>query len=229
MVDDGSATPAPEVRREYVYGPDYVDEFIFQAPGANGQGDSARVPFFILQDANYNVMAVTDPLGNVLEQYTYAPYGEILAVDHPQGSPSDLPLVNRLGHQGLFNDRLGSSLESSTGPITLATHVLTPDAVGLYYNRNRYYDPRLGRFTQRDPNETALPILIALASNGEAMDSLLSGISPHDLYGDEIANWPMNSARQCRVPMGQPLPNLRSDPPLPSNQPASWHFFCAQG
>ena len=142
------------------------------------------MPFFILQDANHNVMAVTDSNGAVLEQYTYAPYGEILAVDHPQGSPGDLPFVNRTGHQGLFNDRLGSALESTTGPIILATPVLTPEAVGLYYNRNRYYSPHLGRFTQRDPNETALPILIALASNGEAMDSLLSGISPHDLYGD---------------------------------------------
>jgi len=58
--------------------------------------------------------------------------------------------INRVGHQGLFYEHL----DGGDG--------LQPNSVGLYYNRNRWYSPALGRFISRDPNETALPIIRAV-------------------------------------------------------------------
>lgn len=92
-----------------------------------------------------------------------------------QPTPIWAHAVNRVGHQGLFFDRFDGS---ETAP------VLTPGASGLYYNRNRFYSPALGRFLQRDPNETGMAILTALACNGEALDILLQGFNAAVLYGD---------------------------------------------
>jgi len=57
----------------------------------------------MLQDANYNVVAILTDTGNVVTQYTYEPYGLLVAVEHiPAGV---IPPVNRVGHQGLFYER----------------------------------------------------------------------------------------------------------------------------
>ena len=80
--------------------------------------------------------------------------------------------TSRVGHQGLFFERF--YVEPGA---TVVDPALTPNAAGLYYNRNRWYSPELGRFVQRDPNETATPILTALASNGESL-SVLFGALP---------------------------------------------------
>ncbi len=93
--------------REYVYGPDYVDEFVVMI-------DRDDVPMFFLQDANYNVVALLtgpgDPLGSgaVLAQYTYEPYGELVAVEHLAEHA-----VNRVGHQGLFFDRFDGTAQDA--------------------------------------------------------------------------------------------------------------------
>ncbi len=61
---------------------------------------------------------------------------------------------------------------------------LAVGARGLYYNRNRWYSPDLGRFIQRDVNESALPIITALAFNGETLDALLGTFDGQGLHGD---------------------------------------------
>ncbi|MFQ5807773.1 MAG: hypothetical protein ACE5I3_15105, partial [Phycisphaerae bacterium] len=129
--------------REYVYGPEYVDEFAFVL-------DEAGDAFYVLQDANYNVMALVDAAAEVVEQYVYGPYGDLVPVH--ADNPAD-PLA-RMGHQGLFFARLDGWADDPP---------MVPGAVGLYYNRNRWYSPHLGRFIERDVNETALPIISALA------------------------------------------------------------------
>jgi len=44
--------------------------------------------------------------------------------------------------------------------------------------------PHLGRWLQRDMNETALPIVTALAVNGNALDILFGAIDPQGHYGN---------------------------------------------
>jgi RHS repeat-associated protein len=147
--------------RQYVYGPDYVDEFVAQIDAGDTEHPTGHV-FYMLQDANYNVVALVGLVGGtwqVVEQYTYEPYGAVAAVD-----PSPCP-INRVGHQGLFYEHLD------------ADWGLQPGSIGLYHNRNRWYSPALGRFTSRDPNETGMPIIEAMARNGEALTILASGLS----------------------------------------------------
>jgi hypothetical protein len=42
----------------------------------------------------------------------------------------------------------------------------------------------LGRFLTRDPAEAAMPIITALAFNGDTLDAFLTGFSPTGHYGD---------------------------------------------
>ena len=66
-------------------------------------------------------MALTDNQGNVKESYSYDPYGNLLT--HPSSSSTRFLYTGR-------------ELDPETS---------------LYYNRNRYYDPSLGRFISADP------------------------------------------------------------------------------
>ncbi|MCK6456730.1 MAG: hypothetical protein L6Q92_09405 [Phycisphaerae bacterium] len=64
--------------------------------------------------------------------------------------------------------------------------MLTPASEGLFHARNRHYHPRLGRFIQRDPNETGQPLLTALAFNGQTLSILVGGFDVQSLYGDGV-------------------------------------------
>ena len=87
---------------------------------------------FYLQDSNYNVVALADSTGAVVERCWYEPYGKTTFTNASGGSESPSSSQNNtLAFQGQRYDN-----ES-----------------GLYYFRNRYYSPVLGRFLQRDPME----------------------------------------------------------------------------
>jgi RHS repeat-associated protein len=163
-------TQEPWTDREYVYGPDYVDEFVCQiAPKA--VTPSLGV-LYMLQDANYNVVALSHPgSGNVVEQYAYEPYGEVVARDYGNSSRP----VNRVGHQGLFFERFDGEYTQPT---------IAPGVAGIYYNRARFYGPQWGRFTSRDPNETGMPILAAISMNADTFDLMLQQFRAVSLYGD---------------------------------------------
>jgi RHS repeat-associated protein len=172
-IQEDVTPPAPATAwtdRQYVYGPDYVDEFVAQIDKGDTQHPTGRL-FYMLQDANYNVVALVGLVGGtwqVVEQYTYEPYGAVVAVDDlvPGSHP-----VNRVGHQGLFYEHL----DGGWG--------LQPGSIGLYYNRNRWYSPALGRFISRDPNETALPTL-AFAMNAQALSILADRFSAAGHFAD---------------------------------------------
>jgi YD repeat-containing protein len=154
--------------REYVYGPDYVDEFVAQV-------DRYGATTFFLQDANYNVVALLSTSGQVLEQYTWEPYGEPAAIDrstawHPN---------NRVGHQGLFFERLDATDPEDTFPLQLG-------AFGFYHNRNRSYLPSYGRFMQADPNGTGLGLQTWACFNAHALDLGLIAVRPGARYHDGL-------------------------------------------
>ena len=152
---------------EYAWGPDYVDELAF----AIRDDGVAQYP---IQDANYNIVGWIKAIGAVLSQYTYGPYGDLRAAEVRPNH--DFP-PHAIGHQGLFFVRLDG--DPADPPLEVG-------AKGLYYNRNRWYRPDLGRFMQRDVNETALPIITAMVFNGESVASLFSSFSGQGLYSDEI-------------------------------------------
>jgi uncharacterized protein RhaS with RHS repeats len=134
----GSGNYVTYTDREYVWGPDYVDECLWQVTKT---GEVMHV----LQDASMDVVATLDASGAVTRQWTYDPYGQPI-VDESFGSSAH----NRLGHHGLFFDRLDATAPGVE---------LVSAARGLYHNRNRTYEPRLGRFTSEDPNATGTGLL----------------------------------------------------------------------
>ena len=132
------------VDREYVYVPSaaggYVDEFI-------GQFDRYGDPWWILQDANFNVLAMADEDGDVVRQVMYDPYGEPLFAEDFAAHPG-----LKIGHQGLFFDRLELPAPVS-GSVSLGSATqLQPGVFGLYQTGNRVLLSRYGRWAQRDPN-----------------------------------------------------------------------------
>jgi RHS repeat-associated protein len=130
---------------------------------------------YMLQDANYNVVALVDASGVLLEQYAYDPYGTVVAADNVDEGGATAHAINRVGFQGLFFERYDGDY---TQPC------IAPNVAGMYYARARFYSPALGRFLQRDPNETGIPIIAALAMNGEAVAILFGGFGADGLYGD---------------------------------------------
>ncbi len=154
---------------EYVWGPEYVDELVCQYDDPNG------APFWALTDANYNVMAIVDGECEVVEQYVYDPYGGLLAVETLDPNTT---ILNRVAHQGLFFECFADDILSPP---------LAVGAPGVYENRNRKYEPYLSRFLQKDVNETAQPLLNALALNAERFDALLSAFDLGGQYADGLS------------------------------------------
>lgn len=164
-VVEGATSQDDRAVHEYVYGSDYVDEFVLQSYRDTG---GVQQPLYMLQDGNYNVMGLADASGNVVEQYVWSAYGEVLNVETlaspPSGAPTHWP-DNRVGHQGLFFYGFYPDTRLSTDQW----------AFGVYHNRNRWYSPAIGRFLQADPNETASFVLRALVVNAQTM---LASVSP---------------------------------------------------
>ncbi len=86
---------------------------------ADGRGESAFYHF----DALGNTSEMTDPSGNVLNQYSYLPFGEPLSVAEAVENP-----FRHVGELGVMHE-----------------------GHGMEFVRARSFDPAAGRFTQRDP------------------------------------------------------------------------------
>ncbi len=110
--------------RTYTYG-NYIDEPITMT--ASGSGPS---PTYYYHTNNlYNVRALTDSNGDVVERYRYTAYGEPTILDD-QGNERQRSAV---GNPYMFQGRRRDT------------------ETDLYYYRNRYYSATLGRFISRDP------------------------------------------------------------------------------
>jgi RHS repeat-associated protein len=115
---------------QYIWDIRYVDAPVLRFQDTNNDGTVDNTLYYT-NDANFNVTSLVDESGNMVERYAYSPYGERTVLDADWSADADgvSDVNNALGHQGLHLDT-----EST-----------------LYYNRNRYYSPTLGRFTTRDP------------------------------------------------------------------------------
>jgi RHS repeat-associated protein len=92
--------------------------------GPDGEFISGRLStgtYYYLFDGLGSVVGLTDSSGNVVNTYTYDPYGNTTSVSETVSNPFRF---------------IGAEWDSSTG---------------LYKMGERYYDPTIGRFTQPDP------------------------------------------------------------------------------
>ena len=92
-----------------------------------------------LQGNNYNVEALTNRTGAIVERYAYTPYGE--------------PTVyTAAGTDGKWftSDDVTASVSAKGNALTFQGRELDSET-GVYYFRNRYYSAGMGRFVSRDP------------------------------------------------------------------------------
>jgi hypothetical protein len=144
--------------REYIWGPgdswgaSPVDELLVYYA-------EDRVPWWPLQDAGSDVVAVCDQSGppptqggsghtaRVVAQQTYDAYGQVTTADHIYNHP-----FLAAGHKGLFYDRFDRGASDATAPgssvppfaapdAAIETPKLVPFARGVYHVRNRAYIP----------------------------------------------------------------------------------------
>ena len=82
--------------------------------------------FFYVRDAKQCIRYIIDGQGNVLVEYSYNPWGEIIGIN--DYSDLEISNVNRILYKGYYYDF----------------------ETGLYYLISRYYSPKLHRFITRD-------------------------------------------------------------------------------
>ncbi len=107
--------------------------------------------YYYLSNRLGSISAILDAdnQDRILEYYRYEVFGSATVlpiVDNNADGIEDTPLnLND-------NNNAGPALVSSFGNTYLYTARRFDDITGLYYYRNRYYDPRSGRFIHRDGN-----------------------------------------------------------------------------
>jgi RHS repeat-associated protein len=114
-------------RRQYVWSAVYVDAMVVRDRDTDANG-SLDERLNVMQDANFNVTAITNTSGTVQERFVYDPYGKFQVFDASWTAASDIRSWNYL-HQGLAYDAV----------------------IGWYMNRNRIYSSTMMRFGQQEP------------------------------------------------------------------------------
>jgi len=114
---------------QYVWGVRYIDELVLRDRDANDDG-ACEERLYALQDPNWNVTALADASGAVVERYRYTPYGSPTVHD-PSWTAS-------CGQSAYAWDDLytGRQLDPETG---------------LQENRHRWLAPHLGLWITKDP------------------------------------------------------------------------------
>ena len=156
--------------REYIWGGTYIDELLAFSDDTDADGlfDDAggSERYLVCQQANFNAVAVVKAsTAAIVEKITYDPYGEADVDVQPS--------------------------QSATGNVVLFQGREWDDDADLYYFRNRWLSPRLGRFMQRDPvgYEDGMNLYEAMLSNpGTYLDPT----------GSIIGTWP-GAAWICRL------------------------------
>ena len=120
-----------DIDRQFIWGLRYIDDLIRRDRYSSGSINETR---FAMQDANFNVTAVTDSNGDVQERFRYDAYGTITALNS-SFTPTGNPPAN--DWETLY---AGYHWDATTG---------------LYLTRIRSYHSALGRWLQRDPHQYA--------------------------------------------------------------------------
>jgi RHS repeat-associated protein len=172
---------AGQTTTTYVHAPGYIDDLVqMERTAAHPLGPGA---VYFHQNARYDVVALTDATGAVVERTSYDDFGR--AYDGAKQPVAGSAVGNPYGFQG---------------------RRLDPET-GLYYFRHRYYDPQTGRFLQRDPvwDPGNVANLYTFAQNNPA-----SHLDPSGLKSGTGRTGGTARSSQPR-PMPPPGPNLADD------------------
>jgi len=150
---DGSEHPY----KQYVWGLRYVHSPVLRWRDENTDGQNVETLYYT-NDANFNVTALVEPDGDVVERVVYDPYGQPTFYDGSWQNPS--------------------STSAYANDVLFTGHRLDTES-GLYYCLMRYYHPTLGRWMQRDPSGYVDGLVLYLYCNAKPSDTLDPfGLSP---------------------------------------------------
>ena len=119
---------AGDVTKQYVYSPFYPDALILRDRDTDADGVLDE-RLWVIQDNNFNVLALVDATGTVVERYKYTAFGVATVMDASYTVQSTSAYAWVHLHQGLRFE----------------------EASGLYDNRFRWYSAELGQFVSNDP------------------------------------------------------------------------------
>jgi RHS repeat-associated protein len=153
---------ATAAQAQYVWSPVYVDALVERDRDSDFDG-ALDERLYALQDANWNVTALVDTSGTVVQRFAYDPYAAATALTAGWSATTDAYAWQYL-HQGGRWD---------------------PTA-GLYSFRYRDYSPTLMRFLQTDPLGFAAgdQNLYRFVANGPT-----GGLDPFGLQGFDPEGW----------------------------------------
>jgi RHS repeat-associated protein len=154
----GAETTTPP-ERQFVWGTRYIDDLVLRDRDVDGNS-TLEERKYALQDANWNVIALTDESGAVDERYAYSAYGAA-AILNPSFTP------------------VGTGTSAFDWETLYAGYRYEP-ATELFHVRNRVYSPGLGVWLQRDADESGWNYYEY--SNGMPIDQV-------DPYGLESYGW----------------------------------------
>ncbi len=175
-----------DATRQFVFGTQYVDEPIRMDVDTGDDGnctDGSSRFYYYHQDANYNVVALTDDTagmgyaGDVAQFYLYDAYGRL----HPYATADGTAAQELL--LPILEPAAGVEVPN---PFTYAGRFHDVET-GLYYYRARHYHASLGRFAQRDP----------LAFVANQFD-----VGAHYLDGTNLYDYGRSSPLKARDPLG---------------------------
>jgi len=140
---------------QFVWGPAYVDELLLHERDADGDPNHVlEQRLYAAHDTLYSVLGLIDEDGNVVEQYSYSPYGS---------DPTD-------PRKGVARITDGDENEL-TPDDSVAQYLYTgrqfDKPVGLNYHRARRLSHNLGRWTRRDPLGVNLRLTAGWMSGGD--------------------------------------------------------------
>ena len=119
--------------QRYVWSPNYVNEMIDRDTDTSGTGLTATgtsyIRLFSIQDANYNIVALVNTSGSVVERYAYDPFGAVTVMTGSYGARSSSSYDWVYGFQGGRQDMITGN--------------------NLFRARNE--DPSAGAWTSLDP------------------------------------------------------------------------------
>jgi RHS repeat-associated protein len=202
---DGSEHPY----KQYVWGLRYIHSPVLRWYDENADGEGV-VQHYYLNDANFNVTALVDTGGNVVERYTYDPYGKVSFFDGAWQTRQSSAYANDI----LFT---GYQLDTETG---------------LYHTLYRPYHPTLGALLVRDYwNAYADGLNLyeyALSSPVDCTDPLglrhLSTALQHDLFLNVLSE----ISKRGEGAWFPPEEAIRmGETPKPLKERAAW--FCGEG
>jgi RHS repeat-associated protein len=116
------------VKVSYAWSPFYVDSMIARDRDTDANG-SLDERLYAIHDVNFNIVALVDTSGNVVERYAYDAFGGFVVLTPSWGSRASSNYDWKHYHQGLKWDA----------------------DLGGFDDRNRILGPAIGRFFQVDP------------------------------------------------------------------------------